>query len=104
MALARLRSSAARSIPRNYRDLCGSTFQGEFVSQPPAEIRSVFNSSDSRGGGGGERARQARRGRSEFFPTADTSDHTRRPRTPTERDVATAPRQAAVATASVAAV
>lgn len=102
MALARLRSSAVRSIPRNYRDLCGSTFQGEFVSQPPAEIRSVFNSSDS-SGGEGERGRHGGGGPS-FSPTADTSDHTRRPRTPTERDVATAPRQAAVATASVAAV
>lgn len=33
------------SIPCNYRDLCRPAFQDLFVSQPPVEIRSVFNSS-----------------------------------------------------------
>lgn len=47
MAQRGLRSSLARSISRNYKDLCRPTFQGEFVSQPPAEIRSVLNSSHS---------------------------------------------------------
>lgn len=39
------------SIPCNYWDLCSSTFQGEFVSKPPVEIWSVFNSFNARRGG-----------------------------------------------------
>lgn len=44
------------SIPCNYRDLCRPTFQGEFVSQPPVEIWSVLNWSNTerRGEGSGE--------------------------------------------------
>lgn len=40
-------ASVIWSIPCNYRDLCHPTFQGEFVSQPPVEIWSVFNSSNT---------------------------------------------------------
>lgn len=39
------------SIPCNYWDLCSSTFQGEFVSKPPVEIWSVFNSFNARRAG-----------------------------------------------------
>lgn len=35
-------ASVIWSIPCNYRDLCCSAFQSEFVSQPPVEIWSVF--------------------------------------------------------------